>query len=52
MYLYRSGGRIWGSGENMIGLPRRFFSKGTDFLKVTESELADEVNMLNHRPKK
>ncbi len=41
-----------GTNENTNGLLRRFFPKRTDFLKVTESELANVVNMLNHRPRK
>jgi len=41
-----------GTNENTNGLLRRFFPKGTDFLKVTESELANVINMLNHRPRK
>lgn len=41
-----------GTNENTNGLLRRFFPKGTDFLKVTESDLVNVVNRLNHRPRK
>ena len=41
-----------GTNENMNGLLRRFFPKGTDFLMVTDSELAKAVRILNHRPRK
>ncbi len=41
-----------GSNENTNGLIRRYFPKGTNFLKVTEFELEKAVNLLNHRPRK
>ena len=41
-----------GTNENTNGLMRRFFPKGTDFLKVTDASLAKTVKMLNHRPRK
>lgn len=41
-----------GTNENTNGLLRRFFPKGTDFLKVTDFELAKVVKILNHRPRK
>jgi IS30 family transposase len=41
-----------GSNENTNGLIRRYFPKGTNFLKIAESELAKVVNLLNHRPRK
>jgi transposase, IS30 family len=41
-----------GTNENTNGLLRRYFPKGTDFLRVTHSELAKAVKMLNHRPRK
>ncbi|MDK9707100.1 MAG: IS30 family transposase [Desulforhopalus sp.] len=41
-----------GTNENTNGLLRRFFPKGTDFLKVSDFKLAKVVKMLNHRPRK
>jgi len=41
-----------GTNENTNGLLRFYFPKGTDFLKVTEDELAIAVKKLNHRPRK
>lgn len=41
-----------GTNENTNGLLRRFFPKGTNFLLITESELANAVKNLNHRPRK
>ena len=41
-----------GTNENTNGLLRFYFPKGTDFLKVTEEELAIAVKKLNHRPRK
>jgi len=41
-----------GANENTNGLIRRYFPKGTNFLKVTEAELAKVVDLLNHRPRK
>lgn len=41
-----------GANENTNGLLRRYFPKGTDFLKVTDLELEKAVHLLNHRPRK
>jgi len=41
-----------GTNENTNGLLRRYFPKGTNFLKVTESELEKAVHSLNNRPRK
>jgi IS30 family transposase len=41
-----------GANENTNGLIRRYFPKGTNFLKVTKSELEKAVYLLNHRPRK
>ena len=40
------------TNENTNGLIRRFFPKGTDFNKVTESQLKTVQNSLNNRPRK
>lgn len=41
-----------GTNENTNGLIRRSFPKGTDFLSITNKQLARVVNLLNHRPRK
>lgn len=41
-----------GTNENTNGLIRRFFPKGTDFNKVTESQLKAVQKKLNTRPRK
>lgn len=41
-----------GTNENMNGLVREFFPKGTDFNLVQESELMRVEALLNKRPKK
>ncbi len=41
-----------GANENTNGLIRRYFPKGTNFLKISESELAMVVDLLNNRPRK
>lgn len=41
-----------GSNENLNGLIRRFFPKGTDFSKVTETEIKRVEGLLNNRPRK
>lgn len=41
-----------GINENTNGLLRRYFPKGTDFMKLSEEEIQTAVNKLNHRPRK
>ncbi len=41
-----------GTNENTNGIIRRFFPKGTDFNKVSESQLLTVQNWLNNRPRK
>jgi IS30 family transposase len=41
-----------GSNENANGLLREFFPKGTDFAQVREDELAQALDLINHRPRK
>ena len=41
-----------GLNENMNGLIRQFFPKGTDFTQVRDDEVNDVVYKLNHRPRK
>lgn len=41
-----------GTNENMNGLIRQFFPKGTDFNKVSRREIKKVQNMLNGRPRK
>jgi IS30 family transposase len=41
-----------GSNENLNGLIRRFFPKGTDFSKVTDEEIMRVEGLLNNRPRK
>ncbi|MBW2005544.1 MAG: IS30 family transposase [Deltaproteobacteria bacterium] len=41
-----------GSNENINGLLRQYFPKGTNFRNVTKIVLALAVKKLNHRPKK
>lgn len=49
-HLYRSWER--GTNENTNGLPRQFFPKGMDFMRISESELDRTVERLNNRPRK
>jgi len=41
-----------GSVENTIGLLRRFIPKRTDFNKVSDKQLQEWVDLINHRPRK
>lgn len=41
-----------GINENTNGLLRRYFPKGTDFMLLSEKEIQDVVDRLNHRPRK
>jgi IS30 family transposase len=41
-----------GSNENINGLLRFFFPKGTDFRKVAPEQLRDVVGLINDRPRK
>lgn len=40
------------SNENVNGLVREFFPKGTDFTKVTDEEVAEAQWLINNRPRK
>ena len=41
-----------GSNENVNGLLRFFFPRGTDFSKVSDLQLASVLHLINHRPRK
>ena len=41
-----------GVNENTNGLIRRYFPKGTNFLKIKNTELEKVIELLNHRPRK
>ena len=41
-----------GTNENHNRFMRRFFPKGTDFDKVSQKEIQDAVDFLNHYPRK
>jgi IS30 family transposase len=41
-----------GTNENTNGLLRKFFPKGTDFLKLTKEEVNIAVQKINNRPRK
>jgi len=41
-----------GINENTNGLLRQFFPKGTDFTKITNSDLKRAVDLINTRPRK
>ena len=41
-----------GSNENLNGLIRRYFPKGTDFAQVSDQEIRRVEGLLNNRPRK
>ncbi len=41
-----------GSNENLNGLVRQYFKKGTDFDKITDQRIHEVENKLNNRPRK
>lgn len=41
-----------GANENLNGLVRQFFPKGTDFTQITHREVARVEKLLNERPRK
>jgi len=41
-----------GANEQVNGLIRRYFPKGTDFCKVTDEQIEDVVMKINQRPRK
>lgn len=41
-----------GSNENMNGIIRRFFPKGTNFEEITDAQVAEVENWLNNYPRK
>lgn len=41
-----------GSNENVNGLIRFFFPRGTDFTKVTEEQLDAVLDLINNRARK
>lgn len=47
---YRSCER--GLNENTNGLLRQYFPKGTDFTKITDKQIVQAQERLNHRPRK
>ncbi len=47
---YRSSER--GLNENTNGLLRQYFPKGTDFTKITDKQIVQAQERLNHRPRK
>lgn len=49
-HAYRSQER--GSNENLNGLIRRYFPKGTDFSKISDEEIMRVEGLLNNRPRK
>lgn len=40
-----------GSNENLNGLIRDFYPKGTDFSKITDTQIAEMQHLLNTRPR-
>jgi transposase, IS30 family len=41
-----------GSNENANGLVRQYFPKGCDFTGITDQEVTQVMQRLNHRPRK
>lgn len=41
-----------GSNEQVNGLVRRYFPKGTDFSKITDKQVARVESLINNRPRK
>lgn len=41
-----------GSNENLNGLIRRYFPKGTDFSKISDERIREVEGLLNNRPRK
>lgn len=41
-----------GTNEHMNGLVRWYFPKGTDFSKITDSQVAEVESLINNRPRK
>lgn len=41
-----------GSNENLNGLIRQYFKKGSDFTKITQEQIKQVENKLNNRPRK
>ena len=41
-----------GSNENINGLIRFFFSRGTDFRNLPQEQLDSVVSLINNRPRK
>lgn len=41
-----------GSNENVNGLLRFFFPRGTDFTKITDAQLNAVLDLINNRPRK
>jgi len=41
-----------GSNEQVNGLVRRYFPKGTDFSKITDEQVEKVRSLINNRPRK
>ncbi|MHB8264210.1 MAG: IS30 family transposase [Acidimicrobiales bacterium] len=41
-----------GLNENTNGLLRQYFPKGTDFRKITQTQVEEALERINHRPRK
>lgn len=53
-YYFAHPYRSWerGSNENLNGLVRQYFKKGTDFENITDQRITEIENKLNNRPRK